>query len=594
MTNSRIAELSGYDTYAADPRLQLLLGPGGPFELEDIELEGIPLKSFVRAPRSIVDAFQAAQAHAALDHIVFEDERLTFADVRRQSLAVARRLKEDFGVGVGDRVAIAMRNFPEFVTGFWSAAVLGAIVVPLNAWWTGQELQYALDDSAAKVVFADVERVERLQAVGSTTPIISVRGAAESPAIAAFDELADGPLLDEAEFATLGPDDPVTILYTSGTTGHPKGALGTNRGAIANIMNMGFGAAREIMISGRDPGPARQAASIGSGPMFHIGGIASIIGGAMGGSKVVLMRKRSTVEMLDLAVRENVTSLGGVPAVAQEILDFPGVETMDLRPKSFPLGGAPVPPRLARRVQEVFGDAVQMFNGYGGTETTSAVVTNVGIEYATRPESVGRPNLTAQVRVVAPDGTPVGIGEVGELSFRSPQVVKGYWNNPTATKESFVDGWFHTGDLGYLDADGYLYVVDRLKDVVIRGGENVYCAEVEAVLAEHPGVEDVAVIGLEDETLGERVCAVVVARPGSDVRLAELREFTAAKLAAFKRPEALWLTDELPRTATEKVSKQELRARVPGPEARLERVYGPGGTRRDDRSRPAGETTSAS
>ncbi len=573
MTNSRIAELRGYDTYAADPRLQPLLAPGGPFELEDVVLEGVPLKSFVRAPRTIVDAFQAARAHAALDHIVFENERLTFADVRRQALAVARRLKEDFDVGVGDRVAIAMRNFPEFIIGFWSGAVLGAVVVPLNAWWTGPELQYALDDSAAKVVFADAERVERLQSVASATPIIGVRGAAETPAIAAFEELIDGPPLAEAQFAALGPDDPVTILYTSGTTGHPKGALGTNRGAIANIMNMGFGAARELVISGRSPGPAVQAASIGSGPMFHIGGIASIIGGAMGGSKVVLMRKRSTPEMLDLALRENVTALGGVPAVAQEILDFPGIESMGLRPKSFPLGGAPVPPRLPRRVREVFGEGVQMFNGYGGTETTSAVVQNVGSEYAARPESVGRPNLTAEVRVAGPDGSPVGIGEVGELTFRSPQVVKGYWNNPTATKESFVDGWFHTGDLGYLDADGYLYVVDRLKDVVIRGGENVYCAEVEAALVEHPGIADVAVMGLPDERLGERVCAVVVPRPGASVTLAELRAFAAGRLAAFKCPEALWITDELPRTATEKVSKQELRSRVPASDERLERMF---------------------
>jgi long-chain acyl-CoA synthetase len=575
MTNaSREAEptVRGHDLYATDPRLQPLLGPGGPFELEDVVVDGVALKSFLRAPRTIVDMFQAAKSHADLDHIVFEDERLTFADVRRQSLAVAMGLRSDYGVGRGDRVAIGMRNFPEFVAAFWSAAVLGAIVVPLNAWWTGSELQYALADCGAKVVFADSERVERLQSVSSSVPVIGVRGA-KGHGVTAFDELAAGPLLEDSEFAALEPDDPVTILYTSGTTGHPKGALGTNRATIANLLNMGFGGARELIISGRDPGKPVQPASIGSGPLFHIGGIAAIVGGAMSGSKMVLMRKRGTAAALDLAVREHVTSLGGVPAVAQEILDFPGIEKFDLHLRSFPMGGAPVPPRLPRRVREVFGESVQMFNGYGGTETTSAVVTNVGAEYDAHPDSVGRPNLTAELRVLGPDGASLPFGEVGELAFRSPQVVKGYWNNPAATKDSFVDGWFRTGDLGYVDAGGYVYVVDRLKDVVIRGGENVYCAEVEAVLVEHPGIEDVAVIGLADDALGERVCAVVVPRLGADVKLADLRTLAAARLAAFKCPEALWVTDELPRTATDKVSKGELRARVLQSDPAVERTF---------------------
>jgi long-chain acyl-CoA synthetase len=219
------------------------------------------------------------------------------------------------------------------------------------------------------------------------------------------------------------------------------------------------------------------------------------------------------------------------------------------------------------------GESVQLLNGYGGTETTSAVVTNVGVEYVARPDSVGRPNLTAQLQVIGPDGHPVSTGAVGELTFRSPQVVAGYWNNPIATKESFVDGWFRTGDLGYVDPDGYVYVVDRLKDVVIRGGENVYCAEVEAALADYPGVEDVSVIGLPDDVLGERVCAVVVPRANDSVSLAGMRSFAVTRLAAFKCPEALCLVEELPRTATDKVSKKDLRTQVLGPQARLEKLF---------------------
>ncbi len=366
-------------------------------------LDGVPLKSFLRAPRTIVDMFQAAKAHADLEHIVFEDERLTFADVRRQALAVAMRLTADYGVGRGDRVAIGMRNFPEFVIGFWSGAVLGGDRRAVERVVDGAGVALRIAGLRRQGGLRRPGRVERLQSVASADP--GDRGArGAGPGVARSTSSPAGPPLEEGEFASLDPDDPVTILYTSGTTGHPKGALGTNRATIANMLNMGFGSARESILSGRSPGPPVQPASIGSGPLFHIGGIAGIVGGAMSGAKMVLMRKRGTAAVLDLAVRERVTSLGGVPAVAQEILDFPGVETFDLRLRSFPMGGAPVPPRLPRRVREVFGDSIQMFNGYGGTETTSAVVQNLGAEYAARPDSVGRPNLTAELRVLGPDG----------------------------------------------------------------------------------------------------------------------------------------------------------------------------------------------
>jgi long-chain acyl-CoA synthetase len=268
-----------------------------------------------------------------------------------------------------------------------------------------------------------------------------------------------------------------------------------------------------------------------------------------------------------------VTNLGGVPAMAQHILEYPGVERLGLDVRNFPMGGAPVPPDLAARAVELFGEGIQLLNGYGLTETTSAVVTNVGVEFAARPDSVGRPNLTADIRVVDTTGEPRGVGEVGELCFRSPQVVKGYWNDEEATKASFVDGWFHSGDVGYVDADGFVYVVDRMKDVVIRGGENVYCAEVEAVLHEHPAVAQVTIVGLAERAMGERVCAVVVPRPGATVTLAGLRDFAASRLAAFKRPEALYLARELPETATGKVAKNVVRQQVADAAADVERLW---------------------
>ena len=273
-----------------------------------------------------------------------------------------------------------------------------------------------------------------------------------------------------------------------------------------------------------------------------------------------------------LAVEEDVTGLGGVPAMAQQVLEYPGVEHLGIDVRTFPMGGAPVPPDLPTRAVVLFGEGIQLLNGYGLTETTSAVCTNVGVEFEAHPDSVGRPNLTADLRVMAVDGTVLGPGDVGELCFRSPQVVRGYWNDDAATKASFQDGWFHSGDIGYVDEDGFVHVVDRMKDVVIRGGENVYCVEVEDVLHEHPSVARVAVIGVKERALGERVCAVVVPRPGAVVSLDGLRRFAAPRLAIFKLPEALALVDELPETATGKVAKNLVRDRVTGSQA-IERLW---------------------
>ena len=254
---------------------------------------------------------------------------------------------------------------------------------------------------------------------------------------------------------------------------------------------------------------------------------------------MVIMGKWDADEGLALAEQEHVTTLGGVPAIARQILEHPAAARLGGQVTACPMGGASVPPDLPLRAREVLGESLQILNGYGGTGPTSAVVTNVGDEYAARPGSVGRPNLTADLRVAGTDGQPLPVGEVGELCFRSPQVVKGYWNDPGATNDAFAGGWFRTGDLGYVDADGYVYVVDRLKDVVIRGGENVYCAEVEAVLFEHPAVADVAIIGLPDQAMGERVGAVVVARPGVSPRLEEapgVRRASACRLQAPRGP----------------------------------------------------------
>jgi long-chain acyl-CoA synthetase len=547
--------------YRDDPRLQPLIGPGTPFEVAPLVLDGVPLRDFVRAPRTIVDMFHMGAAHEDLVNVVYEGERLTFADVRRQARNVARQLQESFGVRPGDRVAIAMRNLPEFVVAFWATALTGAVIVPLNSWWAGGELNYALQDAGATVVFGDAERIDRVTGDGRRGGVALV-GVRAANGDARFDDLASGPPIADADIARGDRDDPVTLLYTSGTTGRPKGALGTHRAHIANLWNMAFASAREAIIAGRPPAPAGQPASLAAAPLFHIGGVAMIIGSPIGGSKIVLMRRWDVEEGVRLSREEQVTSLGGVPAVARQLLEHPGAADLGRGARVVPMGGAPVPPDLPARAIELFGGRAPILNGYGSTETTSAVVTNVGVEYAAHLDSVGRPNLTADIRVVDAEGRSLGLGETGEICARSPQVVRGYWNDDAATKASFQDGWFHTGDVGYVDAEGFVHVVDRIKDVVIRGGENVYCLEVEAVLQEHPAVAEVTVVGIDERAMGERVCAVVVPRAGATVGLADLRAFAAPRLARFKCPEALYLVDELPRTATGKVAKNAVRASV--------------------------------
>ena len=558
--------------YADDPRLESLIGPGGPFEVAPVVIDGIELRDFVRTPDTIVDLFRMGVAHEDLVHTVFGEERMTFREMRARATALAKVLRDDFGVAVGDRIAIAMRNLPEFVIAFWGGALNGAIVAPLNSLWTGEELTYGLEDCGAKVAFLDSDRTEKAKEHGvpAGTTVVTVRSHEHD---LAFDDLVHGDPLPEDEFARLTRDDLITILYTSGTTGRPKGAPATNRAHITSIFNMAFANAREAIISQRAPKPPRQTATLSAQPLFHIGGVASIISGPMGGTKLVMMHKWNLEEAVRLAKEEGVTNLGGVPTIARQFLDYPGIGELGLDVRGFPMGGAAVPPDLPIRAVETFGHDIQLLNGYGLTETTSACATNIGVEFEEHPDSVGRANLTADIRIVDLDGSVLPVGERGEICFLSPQNTKGYWNNPEATAEVFRDGWFHSGDVGYLDDDGFLYVSDRLKDVVIRGGENIYCPEVEAVIFQHPAVAEVVVFGLPEQVMGERLCAAVVVRDGESLDLDDLRAHVGEHLAGFKCPEALFLTDELPKTATSKVAKRELRAQLTADTSPLTKLY---------------------
>jgi acyl-CoA synthetase (AMP-forming)/AMP-acid ligase II len=465
-----------------------------------------------------------------------------------------------------------MRNYPEFAVGFWTAVAMGAVSVPLNAWWTGPEMVFALRDSGAKVLFLDEERYQRIAPHLSELPevvatIVCRAGAELGDGVTSWEQLratfAAETSLPDAEIA---PDDLVSIMYTSGTTGFPKGAMHSHRNHLTNIMNALLGMTAGAMVAGTlvadAPPPEHQPAFFTMFPFFHIGGMSALYLAPAAGMKLVTLYKWDLDRAIDALVAEHVSSMAVVPTLYRQLLDSPRAGELSANVLAgISSGGAAVPPDLITRTEEQFAAKVSPTNAYGLTETSSGVVTNTGSDYFTHPDSVGLPVPGARIRIVGPeDGEDRAPGEVGEIWVHGPNVVSGYWNNASATASAFTDGWFHTGDLGYVAEDGFIYVVDRLKDVVIRGGENVYCAEVEAALFLHPEVADVAVVGLPDASLGEVVAAVVERRPGSTLARDELQRFVAERLARFKVPSVMVFRDEpLPRNATGKLLKRQLR-----------------------------------
>lgn len=552
-----------------DNAVAALTQPGAAFELTRTEVRGVPMTVFAKAPASMRAVFQSTEAFGDRDFLVYGDERYSFAHHRAVVAALARQLQDRYGIQKGDRIAIGMRNYPEWVLTFWTTQVLGAVAVPLNAWWTGPELRYALEDSGARVAVLDGERLARLaDDLGELElSVIAVRADTSlPPGVEPWDQIVEEGDPDATlPVVDIGPDDDSTILYTSGTTGRPKGAVGTHRNHVTNFMNTALlGAVGALMATGTtEAAPdAPTPAALQTFPFFHIGGLSGLYVYTGFGGKLVLQYKWDLEEALQLIERERIVALAAVPTIVRQILESPLLDQYDLSSVAgIASGGAPVPPDLIGRIDSYFASKVSPANGYGLTETTSAVVMNSGQEYVGKANSVGRPVVVAEVRVVDPaSGGDQPHGAIGELWFKGPNIVRGYWNRPEATAEAFTDGWFHTGDLGYVDEEGFVYVVDRIKDVVIRGGENVYCAEVEAVLFEHPAVADVAIVGLPHRSLGEEVAAVVQVAAGATPTTAELQQHVAARLARFKVPEHIFFRDEpLPRTATGKVLKRDLR-----------------------------------
>jgi long-chain acyl-CoA synthetase len=555
-----------------DPLVQQLTAAGQLLELAQETVGGVPMRIWKNAPASLRAVFDFSAAHGDADFIVYEDERWTFDGHRHAVAGLATWLVEEAGVTKGDRVAIAMRNYPEWSVAFWAATCAGAIVVPLNAWWTGDELAYGLRDSGTKVLVCDIERWERVAPLAGSLPVEQVvlaKGEAPSGTIA-LDGLLTG--ADALPDVALEPEDDATIFYTSGTTGEPKGALGTHRNICTNLFNLAYAAQSRAATAEAKPEPTDQIATprptqLLSVPFFHVTGCHSTLVPTLAfGSKLVLMHRWNAERALELIERERITSFGGVPTMVWQVLESPDFDKRDTSSvQSIGYGGAPAPPQLVHRIRRHF-PTVSPGNGYGMTETSSLAVGNGGEDYLRKPESVGRPSPINDIMIADDSGNEVATGELGEVCMRGPNVVKGYWNKPEATAETFRDGWLHSGDIGRIDEEGFLYIVDRAKDMVIRGGENVYCVEIEGVLYEHPAVSEAAVIGIPHRVLGEEVAAVVKRVPGADVTEDELKDHVGGRLAAFKVPVRIWISDdELPRNPAGKVLKRELREKLLDP-----------------------------
>lgn len=560
---------AGWPVISREECMALLTAPGAKFEMETVDINGVPTRTWKNAPPNLRAIAMAGQSHGDRVFTIYEDERVSYDAWFKAVCRLAAELQAR-GVKKGDRVAVAMRNLPEWPVAFFAGAVIGAIVVPLNAWWTGSELAYGLDNSGTKVLICDDERWDRIQPHLSEIPALETIFVSRSESTLEGAETLESIIGRPGEYADLPagtlpaveilPDDDATIFYTSGTTGNPKGALGTHRNLCTNIMTSAYSGACTVLRRGDALPDPVQKVGLTVIPLFHVTACsAGLMGSIAAGNTLIFMHRWDPVQAFQIIEREKVNSTGGVPTIAWQLLEHPERKNYDLSSlEAIAYGGAPAAPELVRKIREEFGALPG--NGWGMTETMATVTSHSSEDYLNRPDSCGPPVAVADLKIMNEDGTQEkATGEVGELWARGPMVVKGYWNNPQATAETFIDGWVRTGDLARLDEEGWCYIVDRAKDMILRGGENIYSSEVENVLYDHPAVTDVALIGLPHKQLGEEPAAVVHLAPGESASEQELQLWVAARLAKFKVPvRIVFVQDVLPRNANGKILKKDL------------------------------------
>jgi long-chain acyl-CoA synthetase len=555
---------------ALDLRLEaafnLITGPGGPIQLGSVERFDQQLPFITNAPTNLADyvAFFSAM-HGDATFLVEGDERLSFKQVYGAARQVAAGLIEGHGVQRGDRVGLAMRNANAWCVTYIGILMAGGCATLLNGWWQGGELAAGIDDAEAKLVIADVQRAARLEEPGVQHGAKVITLDITQPIDRAIAPITGAGGSAETELPRLTGQDLATILFTSGSTGQSKGAYSRHEAVCQAIFNYVTQTASIVHLLTEDGQMSDiQPATLICTPLFHVTAEVPVFLQSFAlGRKLVLMPKWNAEEAMRLIQDEQVNYFVGVPLMSYEILVHPNRQNYDLSTcKSYAGGGAPRPPEHVKRLATEMGEGKPLL-GYGLTETNAVGCGIINENYLAKPMSTGPASKPlVDLAILDDDGNPVAQGGVGEVCIRSVCNFEGYWNNEAATKAAFFDnGYFRSGDLGYLDEDGYLFIVDRKKDIIIRGGENISCQEVEAAIYEHPETNECAVFGLPDERLGECVGAVAWMKPGSSVTADDLIAFLAARLAPYKVPCQIWMAnDALPKLGSEKIDKVSLRS----------------------------------
>jgi acyl-CoA synthetase (AMP-forming)/AMP-acid ligase II len=537
--------------------------PGQMFALKEVERRGVAMPAFVNAPPSLAHYF----AHFCTQHkdalfLVDGDLRLTFGEVYDAAQRVADGLAVRHGVTKGDRVGIAARNSADWIVAYMGTIMAGGCATLLNGWWTGEELAYGIELCECSLVLADAPRAARLEGHGHSARVEVFGHGAPAEGLAGLWGEGDTAMRMLGE---LGPSDLATILYTSGSTGHPKGAYSDHLGVVSGVMNYICQTAMVLQIlTERGEAPTVQPSALVTVPLFHVTGeIPVFLQSIAMGRKLVLMPRWDATEALRLLDQEKVTYFVGVPLMSYEMAMHPDRAKYDLSQcKSFAAGGAPRPVEHVGKIKEAFPGGYPLL-GYGLTETNAVGCGNLNENYMAKPGSTGLPSKPLVDLAILDDaGRRLPAGETGEVSIRSVANFLGYWKNEEATAACFTDdAYFRTGDLGYLDEDGYLFIVDRKKDIIIRGGENIACIEVEEAIYAHPAVAECSVFGLPDERFGEIPAAVYFLQPGAELSPEALQDYLRQHIAAYKVPSQLWqASEQLPRLGTQKVDKRTVKA----------------------------------
>ena len=532
------------------------------FEVTETVIRGVRYRVFRNAPPHLRGLLQQARSvYDGGDVLVYRDERWSYSRFCSEVCRVANALARDQGVRQGDRVAIAMRNFPELPILILAVNALGAVAVPMNAWWSESELTYAIEDCGARIVFADGPRHVLIAryAARQGLQLFAVRDAEGE---CSYAELRDGDAGEQWPEAAIDPDADFAVLYSSGSTDRPKGVVLTHRGAISTVYSWLLMRAMTPLVDGAVPPSGRPLSWLIATPLFHVTALHAVfLQGLVNGAKLSLLYKWDAEEAIRVIKAEQVTRFVGVPTQSMDLLEAAArlgerLETLE----SIGAGGAKRPAVQVAQLAKAFPQAA-VSTGWGMTETNSLGITLGGPEYLSNPGTAGRLQPPLQdMRIVDPDGNPLPPGEVGELLVKSPANMRCYLNQPEATAATLQDGWLHTGDLARVEENGLITIVDRMKSIIIRGGENIACLDVEDALHQHPAVAEACAFPVPDERLGEIVGAAVQPKADSLLTGRELVDFLSERVARFKIPERIWFRDQpLPRGGTDKLDRRAVR-----------------------------------